>query len=120
MDSDREGSAGQRKEVTGVVTDVLPSAMYRVKLDEGGHVVQALRARHELNRTVILYTSDNGFLWGEHRLGGKVWPFEESTHVPLIIRYPGRVPAGRRVAGFNQHKDLVPTLLDLVGVPIAF
>ena len=41
MDSDREGSAGQRKEVSGVVTDVLPSAMYRVRLDEGGHVVQA-------------------------------------------------------------------------------
>ena len=41
MDSDREGSAGQRKEVAGVVTDVLPSAMYRVKLDDGGHIVQA-------------------------------------------------------------------------------
>ena len=40
MDSDGEGSAGQRKEVTGVVTEVLPSAMYRVKLD-GGHLVQA-------------------------------------------------------------------------------
>ena len=41
MDSDREGSAGQRKEVTGVVTDVLPSAMYRVKLEDGGSLVQA-------------------------------------------------------------------------------
>ena len=41
MDSDREGSAGQRKEVSGVVTDVLPSALYRVKLDDGGHIVQA-------------------------------------------------------------------------------
>ena len=41
MDSDREGSAGQRKEVSGVVTEVLPSAMYRVRLDEGGHIVQA-------------------------------------------------------------------------------
>ena len=41
MDSDGEGSAGQRKEVTGVVTDVLPHAMYRVKLEDGGHVVQA-------------------------------------------------------------------------------
>ena len=41
MDSDREGSAGQRKEVVGVVTDVLPHAMYRVKLDDGGHMVQA-------------------------------------------------------------------------------
>jgi translation initiation factor IF-1 len=41
VDSDREGSAGQRPKVTGVVTDVLPSAMYRVRLDEGGHIVQA-------------------------------------------------------------------------------
>jgi len=41
VDSDREGSAGQRKEVSGVVTDVLPSALYRVKLDDGGHIVQA-------------------------------------------------------------------------------
>ena len=41
MDSDREGSPGQRKEVTGVVTDVLPSAMYRVRLDDGGHIVLA-------------------------------------------------------------------------------
>ena len=58
-------------------------------------VVHALRARHELNRTVILYTSDNGFLWGEHRLGGKVWPFEESTHVPLIVRTPWTTTARR-------------------------
>jgi translation initiation factor IF-1 len=45
VDPDLEGSAGQRPKVngvvTGVVTDVLPSAMYRVKLDEGGHIVQA-------------------------------------------------------------------------------
>ena len=41
MDSDRERSAGQRAEVTGTVSEVLPSAMYRVKLDGGGHMVQA-------------------------------------------------------------------------------
>ena len=35
--------------------------------------------------------------------------------MPLIIRYPGKVPAGKRVPGYNQHKDLVPTLLDLAG-----
>jgi len=51
-------------------------------------IVAALKRRHVLNRTVILYTSDNGFLWGEHRLGGKLWPYEESTHVPLIVRTP--------------------------------
>jgi arylsulfatase A-like enzyme len=80
-----------------------------------GSVVQALRARHELNRTVILYTSDNGFLWGEHRLGGKIWPYQESTHVPLIVRTPWTHSAKRN----NQpvlNVDLAPTISALAGV----
>jgi arylsulfatase A-like enzyme len=78
-------------------------------------VVQALKARHELNRTVILYTSDNGFLWGEHRLGGKVWPYQESTHVPLIVRAPWTTSARRN----NQpvlNIDLAPTISALAGI----
>jgi N-acetylglucosamine-6-sulfatase len=78
-------------------------------------VVTALKARHELNRTVIIYTSDNGFLWGEHRLGGKIWPYEESTHVPLIIRTPWTTTAKRN----NQpalNIDLAPTIAALAGV----
>ncbi len=78
-------------------------------------VVQALRERHELNHTVILYTSDNGFLWGEHRLGGKVWPYEESTHVPLIVRTPWTTSPKRN----NQavlNIDLAPTISALAGV----
>jgi N-acetylglucosamine-6-sulfatase len=77
-------------------------------------VVQALKARHELNRTVILYTSDNGFLWGEHRLGGKVWPYEESTHVPLIVRTPWTTSPQRN----NQpvlNIDLASTISALAG-----
>jgi len=85
-------------------------------LDRGVRsIVQALRARHELSRTVILYTSDNGFLWGEHRLGGKVWPFEESTHVPLIVRTPWTTTPVRN----NQpvlNLDLAPTISELAGV----
>jgi len=42
--------------------------------------------------------------------------YDQTLHVPLIIRYPGVVPAGKRVAGFNQHKDLVPTLLELADI----
>jgi N-acetylglucosamine-6-sulfatase len=85
-------------------------------LDRGVRsVVQALRARHELSRTVILYTSDNGFLWGEHRLGGKIWPFEESTHVPLIVRTPWTTTPLRN----NQpvlNIDLAPTISELAGI----
>jgi arylsulfatase A-like enzyme len=78
-------------------------------------VVQALKDRHELNRTVIIYTSDNGFLWGEHRLGGKVWPYQESTHVPLIVRTPWTTSPERN----NQpvlNIDLAPTISALAGV----
>ncbi|HLX19099.1 MAG TPA: sulfatase [Gaiellaceae bacterium] len=53
-----------------------------------GRIVATLIRRHLLDRTVIFYTSDNGFLWGEHRLGGKLWPYEESTRVPLVVRTP--------------------------------
>ena len=51
-------------------------------------IVGMLARRHLLDNTVIFYTSDNGFLWGEHRLGGKLWPYEESTRVPLVVRTP--------------------------------
>jgi arylsulfatase A-like enzyme len=78
-------------------------------------VVRALRARHELSHTVILYTSDNGFLWGEHRLGGKVWPFEESTHVPMIVRTPWTTTPLRN----NQpvlNIDIASTVSALAGI----
>jgi N-acetylglucosamine-6-sulfatase len=78
-------------------------------------VVRALKAKHELNRTVILYTSDNGFLWGEHRLGGKVWPYQESTHVPLIVRTPWTTSPVRN----NEpvlNIDLAPTISELADV----
>jgi N-acetylglucosamine-6-sulfatase len=78
-------------------------------------VVDALKARHELNRTVILYTSDNGFLWGEHRLGGKVWPYEESTHVPLIIRTPWTTSAERNSQPV-LNIDFAPTISALAGI----
>ena len=42
--------------------------------------------------------------------------YDNTLHVPLIISYPGHLPAGKRVEGYCQHKDLVPTLLDLAGV----
>ncbi len=80
-----------------------------------GRIVGALRQKHELDNTVIVYTSDNGFLWGEHRLGGKLWPYEESTHVPLIVRTPWqRTPARNTEPVLNI--DLASTISALAGV----
>lgn len=78
-------------------------------------IVAALKARGELNHTVIVYTSDNGFLWGEHRLGGKVWPYEDSTHVPLVVRTPWTTKATVNTQPV-VNIDLAPTLAQLAGV----
>ena len=78
-------------------------------------IVTRSRQRKLLDRTVIIYTSDNGFLWGEHRLGGKLWPYEESTHVPLSsARRGGRPRRGRDKPVLNI--DLASTISRLAGV----
>ncbi len=78
-------------------------------------LVRTLRDRGVLDRTVILYMSDNGFLLGEHRLGGKIWPYEESTHVPLVVRTPWATGAS-----VDRHPvlniDLASTIAGLGGV----
>jgi N-acetylglucosamine-6-sulfatase len=78
-------------------------------------IVAALRANGELNNTVIVFTSDNGWMQGEHRITqGKVVPYEESIRVPLLIRGPG-FPAGKQVTTIAANIDLAPTILEVAG-----
>ena len=77
-------------------------------------VVGTLAALGELNNTYILYTSDNGYLWGEHRIIGKLWPFEESIRVPLIVRVPG-MDAPRTDPHLVLNIDMASTLTQLAG-----
>ena len=81
-------------------------------VDEGiAAVVDELRRRGELNRTLIVFTSDNGFLLGEHRIGtGKIHLYEPSIRVPLIMRGPG-VPRGVELAQPVANVDLAPTIM---------
>ncbi len=79
-------------------------------------IVRVLRRRGELDRTVILYMSDNGFLWGEHRLGGKIWPYEESIRVPLVVRTPWRNVWGTVDRHLVLNIDLASTIAQLAGV----
>jgi N-acetylglucosamine-6-sulfatase len=85
-------------------------------IDEGvREIVAALAASGELDETVVIYTSDNGFFHGEHRIiGGKNRPYEESVRVPLAIRGPG-IPAGSRPREMVVNADLAPTILDATG-----
>lgn len=79
-------------------------------------IVDTLKQRHMLDNTVIVYTSDNGFLWGEHRLGGKLWPYEESTHVPLVVRTPWTTANGTVNNEPLLNIDLAPTISAIAGI----
>ncbi len=85
-------------------------------VDEGvSQIVAALRRSGELARTLILFTSDNGFFHGEHRVpAGKVLVYEPSIRVPLILRGPG-VPEGAHRGQLVTNADLAPTILDAAG-----
>ncbi|MGI8434809.1 MAG: sulfatase family protein [Nocardioidaceae bacterium] len=72
--------------------------------------VQKLKISGELDNTMIVFTSDNGFLLGEHRWHGKSVPYEEATHVPLLVRGPG-FPAGTKAHQLVSLADLAPTFL---------
>jgi N-acetylglucosamine-6-sulfatase len=85
-------------------------------VDEGvARIVAALRATGELAGTLVVFTSDNGFLRGEHRVAnGKVLAYEPSIRVPLLMRGPG-LPRGARRSRLVWNGDLAPTILDLAG-----
>jgi N-acetylglucosamine-6-sulfatase len=82
------------------------------------NVVNTLQASGELKNTVLIFTSDNGFFQGEHRVPrGKVRLYEPSIRVPLLIRAPG-MPKGVHRRQPVSNVDLAPTILDFArGVP---
>lgn len=83
--------------------------------DAVSDVVGALRRTGQLDRTYVLFVSDNGFMEGEHRIpGGKFVPYEESARVPLLLRGPG-IPAGGRSEELVANVDLAPTILAITG-----
>ncbi len=103
------------------------SALYRdycrtiTALDEQiGHLLDRLDALGIADRTLVLYVSDNGFFWGEHkRFGTGRWPYEDSIRVPFIVRFPGVIPdPGRRADQMVLNIDVAPTLLEAAGVPV--
>jgi arylsulfatase A-like enzyme len=79
-------------------------------------LVEELRAAGELDDTYVVFTSDNGYNWGSHRLTQKFAAYEESIRVPLVIAGPG-VATGSTDA-LALLPDLAPTVLDLAGIPV--
>jgi arylsulfatase A-like enzyme len=89
-------------------------------VDEGlGGVWKVLEDTDQLDNTVLIFTSDNGYFYGEHGLSvERRLAYEESIRLPLLIRYPARVRPGSRPSQLALIVDLAPTVLDLAGIPV--
>jgi arylsulfatase A-like enzyme len=70
----------------------------------------------ERSRTLAVFLSDNGYFWGEHGLRGKRHPYDQAIRVPFFLRWPQHLPPGTTDHRLVANVDLVPTILDAVGV----
>lgn len=68
--------------------------------------------------TMVVYTSDNGFFLGDHGMYNKMWMYEESMKLPLLIRYPGVVKPGTVNDDLVCMLDFAPTFLEIAGAKI--
>jgi N-acetylglucosamine-6-sulfatase len=86
--------------------------------DSVGRVLDALKARGELDSTLVIYMGDNGFAFGEHGLIDKRTAYEESMRVPMLARCPEMFSGGRVITDMTAGLDIMPTVLDAAGVRI--
>ena len=119
--SDKPASMRSRASLTPTQVSEIREA-YRQRLesllavDEGvARIIGALQDDGVLDNTLVIFTSDNGFFQGEHRLSsGKILPYEPAVKVPLLIRGPGAAP-GHRVSALVANIDLAPTIVEVAG-----
>ncbi|MDA9857292.1 sulfatase [Rubripirellula sp.] len=85
-----------------------------------GMIRKAIKEAGVADNTVVIYTSDNGFLCGSHGYGSKVLPYEEASRVPLIMLDPRHENSGRqlRCRALTGNVDFAPTMLALAKLPI--
>jgi arylsulfatase A-like enzyme len=84
--------------------------------DSLGEILETLRARGELDNTIVAFAGDNGFLLGEHASIDKRTAWEESIRIPLLVRFPEAIRAPKVIDEMVLNTDLAPTVLDLAGV----
>ena len=123
-----EQHMGDKPQVVADRTRMAPNAVASIQenyqqelesllaVDEAvGGVLGALQRRGELDNTLVIYTADNGFYHGEHRVRSeKTLPYEPGIRVPLLMRGPG-VPRGERRDQVVGNIDLAPTIVEAAG-----
>lgn len=86
--------------------------------DNIGRLLNYINSKGLSEQTIIVYTSDNGWFLGQHGLFNKMWMYDESLRVPLIISYPGHIGANKSNADIISSLDFAPTLLDFASAKI--
>jgi arylsulfatase A-like enzyme len=84
-----------------------------------GTILSALGSREQ--DTLVIYLSDNGYLFGQHRRWKKAPPYEEVVRVPFVVRYPPRLPESQpfTTSALVQNVDIAPTIAEILGFPWA-
>jgi len=83
--------------------------------DEFGATMQLLADKGVLDNTIVIFSSDNGYFWGEHSRIEKFMAYDPSVRVPLWIRWPGHFGAGINSTRQVSQLDLLPTLMEAAG-----
>ena len=123
---ERKASAETVREFGGMLNEgsdqqgIRDRAEMMLSVDEGiGRLLETLDSERELENTVVVFTSDNGYFFGEHGLTiERRFPYEECIRSPLLVRFPARFGSGRRTDELVSMIDVAPTLLELGGLTV--
>lgn len=83
-----------------------------------GEVYKTLEKMNQLDNTIIIFSSDNGYFMGEHGYWDKRISYDESMRIPMIIRYPAKIKAGSSINKICLNTDIAPTILQMTGAKI--
>ena len=86
--------------------------------DSVGGILEELDRLGLADNTIVVYTSDQGWFLGEHGWFDKRWMYEESFRMPLVVRWPGQIPAASTSDALVQNLDFAPTFLAAAGVSV--
>jgi arylsulfatase len=117
---DQRHGAGLSDDVTDLA---YPIALYDAEIaytdDQVGELLDLLDLLDLADNTLVIVVSDHGESFGEHGIYFDHWTlYDDTLHVPLIMRYPGHLPAGQRISSLVEAGvDIVPTALDLLALP---
>lgn len=87
-------------------------------IDDGvGQLMKALKESGQLENTLVVFTSDQGFAWGQHGFCTKLAPYDANVRSPMIVSFPGQIPEGKVCKTPVGGVDLIPTFFQVAGIP---